>query len=72
MVRPKNTPNVPTAIDLFSGCGGFALGAEAAGVRVVAGFDSYPRCIVTYDHNHRPLGSRPDRRRHKGAKIRFD
>lgn len=48
----------PVALDLFSGCGGFSMGAEAAGVRVVAAFDSYPRCVIAHAHNHEALGTR--------------
>lgn len=47
-----------TAIDLFAGCGGFSVGVIAAGFKVVAGIDHYPRCIWTYDHNHEEYGSR--------------
>lgn len=47
-----------TAIDLFAGCGGFSIGLIAAGYRVLGGFDSYPRCIWTYNHNHEAHGSK--------------
>ena len=51
-------PNVPVAIDLFSGCGGFSTGLLDAGVRVVAGFDHERRAIEVYDYNHAYRGAR--------------
>lgn len=49
--------NVPTAIDLFCGCGGFSTGLLDAGVRVVAGFDNDAPSIVAYNYNHKYRGS---------------
>ena len=40
----------PLALDLFAGCGGLALGFEAAGFRTV-GFELDEDCCVTYQHN---------------------
>lgn len=36
------TPQAPTLIDLFSGCGGFSLGAELAGFRSLVAIDIEP------------------------------
>src|SRR5438552_14799890 len=45
--------NVPIALDLFAGCGGFALGFEAAGFSTV-GFELDKDCCTSYRQN---LGS---------------
>jgi DNA (cytosine-5)-methyltransferase 1 len=42
----------PTAIDLFSGCGGLSTGLLDAGVQVVAGFDKDAPSIHAFDYNH--------------------
>ncbi|MFF2895430.1 DNA cytosine methyltransferase [Streptomyces sp. NPDC057966] len=42
----------PTAIDLFSGCGGLSTGFLDAGVQVVAGFDKDAPSIRAFDYNH--------------------
>lgn len=42
----------PTAIDLFSGCGGLSTGFLDAGVQVLAGFDKDKPSIVAFDYNH--------------------
>lgn len=48
----------PTAIDLFSGCGGFSSGMLDAGVSVIAGFDNDKRSIEAFDYNHAHRGSK--------------
>lgn len=40
-----------TVVDLFSGCGGFSLGAQHAGFRVVAAFDNDPVLTSSYPYN---------------------
>lgn len=40
-----------TAIDLFSGCGGFSLGFERAGFKVIASYDCWEPAIETYRRN---------------------
>ena len=40
-------------IDLFSGCGGFSLGLEAAGLRCLAAIDNNEAAIETFRANHR-------------------
>jgi DNA (cytosine-5)-methyltransferase 1 len=42
----------PTAIDVFSGAGGFSLGLEQAGFDIVAAIDNDPNAIRTYRLNH--------------------
>lgn len=47
----------PTAIDLFCGAGGFSLGLERAGLRVVGAADNWERALTTYraNFNHAAL-----------------
>lgn len=40
-----------SAIDLFSGAGGFSLGIENAGIRVVAAVDNDQHAVEAYRHN---------------------
>ncbi|MDD5617363.1 MAG: DNA cytosine methyltransferase [Candidatus Methanoperedens sp.] len=42
---------IPTAIDLFCGCGGFSLGFINAGWHVVAALDASSDALHTYYHN---------------------
>src|SRR5579885_396992 len=42
----------PVALDLFAGCGGLALGFEAAGF-LTSGFEMDEDCCATYRHNLR-------------------
>jgi DNA (cytosine-5)-methyltransferase 1 len=41
-----------TFIDLFSGCGGFSLGLEWAGMRCLAAVDFNPSAVETFRRNH--------------------
>ncbi len=50
---PAKSNAAPLALDLFAGCGGLALGFEAAGFRTV-GYEKLPDACATYRHN---LGS---------------
>jgi DNA (cytosine-5)-methyltransferase 1 len=43
--------NEPTAVGLFSGCGGLDLGLERAGFDVVLGSDKWEQATETYSHN---------------------
>lgn len=45
------TPPAPTLIDLFSGCGGFSLGAELAGFRSLVAVDIEPTLQVGFKRN---------------------
>ena len=51
---PQTTPAADslTFIDLFSGCGGFSLGLEWAGLRCLAAIDSNESAIGTFKRNH--------------------
>lgn len=41
-----------TAIDLFSGCGGFSYGFQQAGFKVLLGVDNTEMALKTFKHNH--------------------
>ena len=41
-----------TAIDLFSGCGGFSYGFQQAGFHVVLGVDNNAIALKTFEKNH--------------------
>lgn len=41
----------PTAIDLFSGAGGFSLGLVSAGFEIIGAFDSWDVAVNTYATN---------------------
>lgn len=45
----------PTAIDLFSGCGGLTLGLKRGGFKVLGAVDIDPLSIETYQANHRDV-----------------
>ncbi|NNN05194.1 MAG: DNA cytosine methyltransferase [Elusimicrobia bacterium] len=47
---PKPRSDAPLALDLFAGCGGLALGFEAAGIRTL-GFEMDPDACRTYSRN---------------------
>ena len=42
---------MPKIVDLFSGCGGFGLGAELAGFKSVVAVDIDPKLISAYKEN---------------------
>jgi DNA (cytosine-5)-methyltransferase 1 len=41
-----------TAIDLFSGCGGFSYGFQQAGFHVILGVDNTEIALKTFEQNH--------------------
>lgn len=50
-MRNMNGQQLPTAIDLFCGCGGMSEGIRAAGFWILAGVDIEPVYLRTYAHN---------------------
>jgi DNA (cytosine-5)-methyltransferase 1 len=50
-MKVKNT-NSMNFIDLFSGCGGFSLGLEQAGIKCLAGIDNNEHAIHSFRSNH--------------------
>ena len=42
---------VPIIIDLFSGCGGLALGFEKAGFKIAGGIELVPEAVETVSSN---------------------
>lgn len=54
--KPRLTKSpVPTAFDLFSGCGGLTLGLKRAGFRLLGAVDNDPLSVESYKKNHRDV-----------------
>lgn len=51
MGRTRSVQPALTFLDLFSGCGGFTLGLERAGLRCLAAIDFNAEAIQTFRHN---------------------
>lgn len=54
-IKAKYSMKKPTAIDLFSGCGGLTLGLKQAGFRVVGAVEIDPLACRTYKGNHKDV-----------------
>lgn len=52
--------DVPTVASLFSGCGGFDLGFQQQGFRLIAAFDIDPHLVRTYNENVAPVATVSD------------
>lgn len=52
--KPGRPPK-PTAVDLFSGCGGMTLGLRQAGFKVIGAVDVDPLSVETYRKNHKAV-----------------
>ena len=48
---------LPTAIELFAGCGGLSTGLLDAGIQVRLGIDHNRAAMHAYEYNHRHRGS---------------
>ena len=46
-----------TVASLFSGCGGFDIGFEQRGFRLIGAFDNDPHVVTTYNENVAPVAS---------------
>ena len=55
MGNVKTNFGKPTAIDLFSGCGGLTVGLKRAGFKVLGAVDVDPLSIRTYQANHKDV-----------------
>src|SRR2546429_98669 len=53
--RRRATDGRPTALDLFSGCGGLTLGLKQAGFRVIGAGDEDALSVASYQANHRKV-----------------
>jgi len=47
-----NNTGLPTAIDLFCGCGGLSWGLQKSGFRILAGVDCWRAALSTFKLNH--------------------
>lgn len=69
MARQVSTKH-PTAIDLFSGCGGLTLGLKQAGFDVIGAVEIDPLAVETYVKNHSAVHVwERDIRKLRGAEI---
>lgn len=57
MRRPDSDATRPTVASLFSGCGGFDIGFERRGFRLIAAFDNDPHVVAAYNDNVAPVAS---------------
>ena len=51
-IMPSKRMSKPTALDLFSGCGGLTLGLKQAGFQVLAAVELNVLAVETYQSNH--------------------
>lgn len=47
------SPKTYNVLDLFCGCGGFSLGFERAGFKILLGIDVWKDALVTFKYNHK-------------------
>ena len=53
--RSPTDNSKPTAVDLFCGCGGLAVGLKKAGFRIIGAVDVDPLSVKTFQANHRDV-----------------
>ena len=57
VTKAKSDATGHTVASLFSGCGGFDIGFQQRGFRLIGAFDNDPHVVATYNDNVAPIAS---------------